>query len=79
MNSLITPNTIMKVNFMKEYIPGSVTKSEMAGAYGISLRTFNRWLKTAGIIYEGSRFLPPKVVAKVIEEFGVPRKWEKYS
>jgi hypothetical protein len=60
---------------MIENIPGSVTKSELADAYEISLKSFNTWLKIAGINYKGSHFLPPKVVERITDEFGVPMKW----
>jgi hypothetical protein len=61
---------------MTTNIPGSVTKSEIAQAYGISLRSFSSWLKTAGISFKGSHYLTPKIVEKIIDEFGIPKKWE---
>ncbi len=61
---------------MNSKIPGSVTKGELAQAYEISPKCFSNWLKTAGISFKGSYYLPPKVVEKITEEFGVPKKWQ---
>lgn len=57
-------------------IPSSVRKSELASAYDISTRSFSSWLKIAGIDFKGSHYIPPKVVYQIIDEFGIPQKWE---
>lgn len=63
-------------NQSNKNIPGSITKSELAEAYEISLRSFTSWMKIAGIKFSGSHYLPPKVVERITEEFGIPKKWK---
>ncbi|WP_157608472.1 hypothetical protein [Roseivirga seohaensis] len=55
---------------MKVISPG-ITKAELADMYGVSLRTFNGWLKDAGII-EGTgkkqRRLNPRQLYEMVKQ-----------
>ena len=58
--------------------PANITKSEIAAAYNISLRTLKTWMRTADINFiQGSHYVPPKIVDKIVDEFGEPLEWKE--
>lgn len=54
---------------------GSMSKSELADLYGVSLKTFRFWIKEKKLdkkVLWKANFLPPKDVDLIIRELGNP-------
>jgi DNA-binding XRE family transcriptional regulator len=51
----------------------SKTRQEVADEYGVSRKTFGRWLKDAGIS-PGRGRLTPAILNQIYDHFGEPRR-----
>ena len=52
----------------------SYTKTQLAIAYGVTIKVFRRWLKELSEVISPGRnqYLSPKEIGEIIKEYGLP-------